>query len=343
MRSSSDILAFSWYLLEKNRAKCIVNLRCRQKGPILLIPYAMEVWLDSTNRSLKILDRETGEVEEETIYGRSALEFAYRTWLGRAAMRVLPHGVMSRAYGLLNRRPASKKTILAFIASLGINADDAELPVSEYRSLDEFFCRRLKPEVRPVDGTPDRIVSPADGRTMVFPVVEGLEFTIKGCRVLLTDLLNNRDEADHYRGGAAVVVRLAPCDYHRFHFPDAGSASGARPVAGRLHSVHPFALESNAPSFRNKRTITHLESEIFGRIALVEVGAFAVGTIIQTYAPGRVERGQEKGYFRFGGSTVVMLLEAGRVAFDDDLVTTSRRGLETFVKMGSSIGSAACK
>jgi phosphatidylserine decarboxylase len=301
----------------------------------------MEVRLDSTNGSLKILDRETGEVEEENIYGRSALEFAYRTWLGKTAMRVLPHGVMSRTYGLLNRRPSSKRKIGVFIESLGIDADEAELPVSEYRTLDEFFCRRLRPDVRPIDGTPDRLVSPADGRTMVFPVVEDLEFTIKGCRVLLASLLGDRKEADCFMGGAAAVVRLAPCDYHRFHFPDSGSATDASVVSGRLHSVHPFALESNAPSFRNKRTIAHLESENFGRIALVEVGAFAVGTIVQTYAPGKVERGQEKGYFRFGGSTVVMLLENNRVVFDDDLVSASQRGLETFIKMGTSIGTAA--
>ena len=302
-----------------------------------------EARLDSTNGPLEILDRETGEIKEEIIYGRSALEFAYRTRLGRAAMPALPHGLLSWTYGYLNRRPSSKKKIPAFIETLGIDADEAELPVSEYKTLDDFFCRRLKPEARPVDGTPDRIVSPADGRTMVFPAVEDLEFTIKGCQVMIADLLGDRSRGDNLRGGAVAVVRLAPCDYHRFHFPDSGTAPATRLLPGRLHSVHPFALENNAPSFRNKRTITYLVSDSFGRITLVEVGAFAVGSIVQTYEPGKVERGQEKGYFRFGGSTVVMLLEANRVVFDDDLIAASKRGIETFVKMGSSIGSAASK
>ena len=135
-------------------------------------------------------------------------------------------------------------------------------------------------------------------------------------------------------------MRLAPCDYHWFHFPDTGIAANSRLVSGRLHSVHPIALENKARSFDNKRTITFLESESFGRVALVEIGAFAVGTIMQTYKPGQVCRGQEKGHFRFGGSTVVVLVPPSRLTLDEDLIGATERGLETFVKMGTSIGSA---
>ena len=289
---------------------------------------------------MRFLDRESGTILEETIYGRSALEFAYRTALGRTVMGILPHGMLSRAFGILNRLPTSKNKIADFIESLGIDSNEAEFPVSEYRSLDEFFCRRLKPDARPVDRERHRLVTPADGRTLVVPVVDDCEFSIKGCRVRLAELLDDLDEAANYNGGTAVIVRLAPCDYHRFHFPDSGKATEAHKVSGRLHSVHPFALESNAPSFRNKRTITQLESDGFGRITLVEVGAFAVGTIVQTFAPGQVDRGQEKGYFRFGGSTVVLLLQSNCVSVDNDLIEASERGLETFVKMGTSLGSA---
>lgn len=288
---------------------------------------------------IEFLDRETGIVREERIYGRAALEFAYRTPVGRALMRLVPHGAFSRFYGFLNRLPTGRARIRGFVESLGIDADEAALPIDDYRSLDEFFTRRLKPETRPIDNTPNRFVSPADGRALVVPRVDDREFVIKGCRVRLADLLGNRGEAESYIGGAAVIVRLAPCDYHRFHFPDSGDATGARRVSGRLHSVHPIALRNGAPSFGNKRSITHLESDGFGRVALVEIGAFAVGTIVQTYKPGRVSRGREKGYFRFGGSTVVVLIAADRVTFDGDLVGASERGLETFVKMGSSIGS----
>ena len=289
---------------------------------------------------ISLLDRETGILKEETIYGRAALEFAYQTRLGRVVMRLLPHGPLSRLYGVLNRLPTSRAKVPRFIESLGIDASEASLPVGDCRSLDEFFCRRLRPEARPIEKSPNRFLAPADGRTTVFPSVGDREFVIKGCRVRLADLLGDLSQAEHFCDGAAIVARLAPCDYHRFHFPDSGRATTAHLVNGRLHSVHPIALENKARSFNNKRTITLLESENFGRVALVEVGAFAVGTIVQTYQPGQVIRGQEKGYFRFGGSTVVVLVPPNRLVLDEDLVSTSAKGLETFVKMGTSIGSA---
>src|SRR5690606_10594103 len=119
------------------------------------------------------------------------------------------------------------------------------------------------------------------------------------------DLLADAALARRYRGGAALVVRLAPADYHRFHFPESGLAGPARPIPGPLHSVHPIALAGGAPSFRNRRHVTLIETERAGLVAMVEVGALLVGTIEQTYEPGPVTRGDEKGTFRMGGSTVV--------------------------------------
>jgi len=287
------------------------------------------------------IDRESGSVREEPVYGRAALELFYQTRLGRMLVGMLPHRACSACYGWLQRLPFSRTKIPKFIESLAIDAAEAENPVDRYRSLDDFFCRRLRPEARPIDVTPSRFVMPADGRTLVFPRIGEAKFTIKGNQIHLAELLGDSSEAEHYREGVAIVVRLAPCDYHRFHFPDSGQASEARQVRGRLHSVHPIALLCRAPCFRNQRHVTQLESDNFGRVTLVEIGAFAVGSIIQTYLPGRVKRGQEKGYFRFGGSTVVALVTANRLDLDEDLVSTSGTGVETFVKMGTSIGTAS--
>src|SRR5262249_23031056 len=149
---------------------------------------------------------------------------------------------------------------------------------------------------------------------------------VKGAGVPLEDLVLDRVLAARYAGGSAAVLRLAPADYHRFHFPDAGRAGPTREIPGPLDSVHPIALESGAPSFLNKRTVSELESEGFGRLLLVEVGALCVGTIVQTYAPGPVARGAEKGYFRFGGSTVVLVAERDALSFDEDLVRTTGEG-----------------
>lgn len=293
--------------------------------------------------AIKFIDRETGTVCEETIYGRSALEFGYQTGVGRALLTVLPHRAASCLYGWSQRLPSSRNKIRGFIDSLGIEAADAELPIDDYGTLDEFFCRRLKPDARPISTDLKRLVSPADGRTLVYPKLRDPWFEIKGARVHLAELLDDSAEAESYADGAAIVVRLAPCDYHRFHFPDSGYASPARRVKGRLHSVHPIALANNAPSFRNLRDICQLTSDNYGRVVLIEVGAFAVGTIVQTYAPGAVRKGQEKGYFRFGGSTVVMLVPPNRLTLDEDLVEASTTGTETFVKMGTGIGTAVAE
>jgi phosphatidylserine decarboxylase len=300
----------------------------------------MEVPLDSSERALTYIDRETGTVKEERIYGRAALHFAYRTVPGRILMRLLPHVPVSRLYGVLARLPASRSRIPRFVEQLGIDAAEAELPLSQYRSLDEFFCRRLKRDARPIDQSPLRFLAPADGRALVYPRTSDHRLVVKGCPVCLTELLGDPALVSCYDDGIVIVVRLAPCDYHRFHFPASGTAGKPRLLSGRLHSVHPFALENQAPSFRNKRAVTVLESGDFGRVTLVEIGAFAVGTIVQTYAPGSVRGGEEKGYFRFGGSTVVALVSANRMILDEDIVRTSERGLETFVKMGSGLGTA---
>ncbi len=291
--------------------------------------------------AVRYVDRESGSVREEPVYGRTALELAYRTGVGRALVGLLPHRFLSACYGWLQRLPSSRGKIPKFIDRLAIDATEAEHTVDLYHSLDHFFCRRLKPNARTIDVTPSRFVMPADGRTLVFPKLGSATFAIKGNHVQLAELLQDARRAEYYRDGTAIVVRLAPCDYHRFHFPDSGQASDTRRIRGRLHSVHPIALLSRAPCFRNLRHVTQLESDNFGRVTLVEIGAFAVGSIIQTYLPGPVGRGQEKGYFHFGGSTVVALVPANRLILDEDLVSASDAGVETFVKMGTSIGSSS--
>lgn len=283
-------------------------------------------------------DRETGRIETERVFGGDALRFLYGG--GRPLTDLaLTHPLANAIYGWVQRGRWSRKKIGDFVSSLGIDAGEAERPLDEYRSLDDFFTRRLRPGVRPIDRELTHLVSPADGRVLAVPRL-GAELRIKGAQVVPAELLGDRDLAGRYTGGAALVVRLAPADYHRFHFPDGGVAGVAREIPGRLHSVHPIALAAGAPSFRNRRAIASLDSERFGRIAMVEVGALLVGGIVQTYVPGPVERGQEKGYFRMGGSTVVLLFEPGRIVFDADLVESSAGGLETLVRVGTRVGRA---
>lgn len=293
------------------------------------------------DRAIRFRDRETGEIRVETVFAEGMLRFLYENRFGR----LLTHGILryrwfSRLYGWLQRSRRSRRRIPEFVRTLGINADEAERPLDSYESLDDFFTRKLKPGARPIDRNPDHLIAPADGRALVIPRVEAQRFSIKGSAVTLADLVGE-PLARRYLGGSMVIVRLAPADYHRFHFVETGTASEAWELGRHLHSVHPIALGSGAPSFRNHRMITQLSTASFGEILQIEIGALGVGTMEQTYRPGPVERGQEKGMFRFGGSTAVVLLEPGRVTLDADLVESSRQGLETFVKMGTRIGCRA--
>lgn len=286
-------------------------------------------------------NRETGALQEERVFGGNSLARIYRTRHGRFLLAAwLKRASFSHLYGALQRSGRSRAKIERFVSELGIDASEAERPLSEYRSLDDFFTRRLKPGARPIDREARHLITPGDGRLLAFQRLDG-DLRVKGSRVSLETLLGDRALAARFAGGAVFVLRLAPADYHRFHFPDAGIASPSRELPGPLHSVHPIALEAGAPSFANKRSVSLLASATFGDLAIVEVGALCVGTIVQTYVPGRVERGQEKGTFRFGGSTVVLLALPGAVRVDSDLVESTSGGVETFVKMGTRIGTRA--
>jgi phosphatidylserine decarboxylase len=286
-------------------------------------------------------DRATGEIRVERVAGEKALRFLHEHPRGRKLTDlVLRHAAPNHLYGVFQRWARSKRMIPAFIEATGLDPSEAERPASEYRSLDDFFTRRLRPGARPVDRDPAHLVSPADGRVLVYPRLAGGRMEVKGAKVTLSELLGDAAMAKRYAEGAAAVVRLAPPDYHRFHFPDSGRPGKPRKVGWHLYSVNPIALKAGAPSFRNKRQVTALRSRGFGEVLLLEVGALGVGTIVQTFRPGEVERGDEKGYFRFGGSTVVMILEAGRAEWDPDLVEASAAEMETLVKMGSRIARA---
>jgi phosphatidylserine decarboxylase len=285
-------------------------------------------------------DRITGETVVERVFGEKALQRLYRTGAGRLTLDVLlcrPYA--SSVYGWLQRRSSSRRKIPGFISSLGIDAAEAELPIEAYSCLDDFFIRRLKPGMRPIDPDPEHFISPSDGRVLVYPSIsEGSPVRVKGSELSVTTLLGDAQLARDYAGAAVAVLRLAPADYHRFHFPEDGIASPSEPVNGRLHSVHPIALSSGAPTFKNKRVITRLETRSWGLVTMVEIGALCVGTIVETYTPGPVRRGQEKGFFRFGGSSIVVLIPAGKLKFDSDLVAASADDIETYLKMGTRLG-----
>lgn len=280
-------------------------------------------------------DRRTGERVVETVMGDGALKFAYETLLGRTLWPVLfGSRFVSSLIGRRYDSPRSKKDIASLASIPGCKADEAEKPVSEYASFNEFFTRRLKSGVRPLG---EGVVSPADGRLRLFLGADAdSPFPLKGAVRSLREVFDGDAPAGKYD---IAVVRLAPVDYHRFHFPcDCTSAGGVRVVPGEYHSVNPVALLRRPDIYaRNERQILKCRAS-FGDFYLVDVGAFGVGTIVQTFSGEDHAKGDEKGYFKFGGSTVILVFSAGAVKFDDDLVANSEAGLETRVDCCEKIG-----
>lgn len=286
-------------------------------------------------------DRQSGRLEDEPVFGEGALGFFYEHPLGkRLFAAALSRPWFSRLYGAWQDLPGSRRRIGPFIEAYGVAMDEVETPPGGFASFNAFFTRTLKPGARPFPADPTLLASPADGRVLVHPAL-GPEaaLTIKGVSLPLSALLGSPEAAARYAGGAVVVVRLAVQDTHRFHFPFDAVAGPAAFIAGRLHSVGPQALRAVPDLYlRNQRAVTMLDAPGWGRVAYVEVGALTVGRIRQTYEPGPVTAGQEKGYFAFGGSTLVLAFEPGRVQLDADLLQDSEAGVEVKVRAGEPLG-----
>ena len=287
---------------------------------------------------IEYVDRATGAKVVESVMGNGALRFAYETLLGRTLWPVLFGSRLLSA--LLGRRydaPASRKDIATLAAIPGCQAEEAEKPLADYQSFNEFFTRRLKPGARPLG---DGVVSPADGRLMLYLNADADQpFPLKGATRNLREVFaaENLPAVPSGRYDIAVI-RLAPVDYHRFHFPAAcRTPDPVAVIPGKYHSVNPIALLRYPDVYAdNERQILRCEAA-FGPYWLVDVGAFGVGTIIQTYTGTDHAKGDEKGFFKFGGSTVIMITPASVLTFDDDLVKNSEAGLETRLRFGERI------
>ena len=244
-------------------------------------------------------------------------------------------------YGRQMNREGSDIHIFKFIADYNIDATEFAKSPFEFTTFNQFFHRALKPEARPIAQGTGLAVLPADGRHLAFPDVDKAEgFYVKGAKFTLAELLGDEALAAKFSGGSMLISRLCPSDYHRFHFPVSGIPTEARLIRGPLYSVSPIALRRNIQYLvRNKRMITLIEAPDFGTVAMIEVGATNVGSIVQGYVPGRaVVKGEEKGLFAFGGSCVITLFAAGRILFEDDLLNQSAEFVETYARMGDRLG-----
>jgi phosphatidylserine decarboxylase len=299
-------------------------------------------FLGGVQKQIDVYDPITKQLVREKVYGEELMKLFYgQPILAKFTSKVLTQKWLSNVYGAYNDSAASKHKIEDFVKYLGIDVSEAEKEVPDYHSFNDFFARKLKSHLRPIDADPNGVASPGDGRLLVFPEIQTNSIVhIKWAPISLLELFNGNKKCEEtYSNGSCFILRLCPADYHRFHFPVAGTVGITKTVPGMLHSVNPVALEKQIPVFcLNKRTLCELNSALFGNVLLMEVGAMFVGSIVQTYRAGMtVAKGDEKGYFKFGGSTVVVFFEKNKIEFDPEIVEKSAQGVETLLKMGQRI------
>jgi phosphatidylserine decarboxylase len=306
--------------------------------------------LGANSANILVQDRITGQIQEErmSVYVRLGIRLLYKglsssSMENKKIKKLLCS--LSVKQGKKFDNPASARDIKGFIAFHQLDLSEVLLPLDQFKTFNEFFYRALKPGARPCSApdNPKVIVSPADCRSVVFNKIDdATKIWIKGREFTIARLLGNAypEDVKRYDKGALGIFRLAPQDYHRFHHPVDGLMGEPKLIKGEYYTVNPMAIRSALDVYgENVRICVPVDSPEFGRVMIICVGAMMVGsTVITAKAGQQVKRTDELGYFQFGGSTIVLLFESGRMVFDDDLVDNSNTALETLIRVGMSIG-----
>jgi phosphatidylserine decarboxylase len=276
--------------------------------------------------------------ETEQVYGDSLIKWVYGTGTGqRLAEGVLSKAFLSRWYGYYQGSSLSKHKVRPFIQEFRIPMEEYEDP--GFGSFNDFFIRKFRPGARTFTQNSKELSAFSEARYFAYEkIASEQKFPVKGKSLSASGLMGDEEKAKPFVGGPLLLARLCPTDYHRFHFPDDGRVLETYSIHGQLHSVNPAALKYKEEIFiTNERQVSILETKNFGKLAYIEVGALCVGKIVQTYRSPEFKRGDEKGYFLFGGSTVIVLGEPGKWTPDADLVNNTQRGMETLVRLGESV------
>lgn len=291
---------------------------------------------------IQVFNRSTGKYEVEKVFGDKYIRWCYESPLGKGLTElIIKRNIISKIYGINCNMPWSKHKIPTFVDNYNINLDEAIKSIEDFSSFNDFFSRELHPNSRPIDINNNIFISPGDGRLFAYENINMNNLIqVKHLTYSLSELIEDNDIAKEYEGGTCLVLRLCPTDYHRFHFVDSGIPSKSNFIKGNYYSVNPTALERIPKLYcQNKREWSIFKSDNFGDIIHVEVGATCVGTIIQSYEAGkRVNKGDEKGYFKFGGSTTILFIKKGMVKIDEDIIEQTKLGFECKVIMGETIG-----
>jgi len=284
---------------------------------------------------MRYIDR-MGNKSEKDSFQDKFLKALYTNIVGRALVNLLVNPVVSKIGGRLLSTSASKILIKPFVKSN--NIDLSKYEKQEFDSYNDFFIRKIKKNERKINMDSKVLISPCDSKLSVYKIDENRRFFIKNTLYSTKSLLRDTKIADRYRGGYAMVFRLTVDDYHRYCYIDNGLKTNNKFIQGVLHTVNPIANDILPIYKENSREYSILQSDNFGEVLMMEVGALMVGKIVNYHQSRRVKKGQEKGRFEFGGSTVILLIEKDKVIVDQDILDNTQNEYETIVKMGEQIG-----
>ena len=263
------------------------------------------------------------------------LRFLYRTVPGRVLLRLLTARWVSRMCGAYLDSSLSKPLIKGFVKNN--NIDLSQFESDGFRCFNDCFCRRIKDGLRPLPEDEAILFSPCDGLLSAYRLTEDTVLPVKQSAYTLSALLQDEELVSQYRDGVCLVFRLCVNHYHRYCYPVSGTKGENVFLKGRLHTVRPIALEARPVFTENCREYTIIDTPLFGRVLQMEVGAMLVGKIRNHHDAGPVTRGEEKGMFLYGGSTIIMLLEKDKAPIIEDFFEATARGEEIPVLLGDNL------
>lgn len=284
---------------------------------------------------MQVFNRSKKTYYEEVQYGGGFLKKLYGTKFGRLVMPVVLSRPVSKIGRIYTDTFLSKHSISSFIEKNHI--DMSEYEDRKYKNLNDFFTRRVREGQRIVDADERSVVSPADSKLSVYLIEEKERIQIKGNEYTVHSLVGDKVDLSDYSGGLCLVFRLSVDDYHRYCFPVSGRVKRNYSIKGRLHTVCDISEQYKVYQ-ENSRKVMVMDSEQSGEMIMIEVGALMVGRIIN-HDVSDFTKGQEKGYFRLGGSTIVLLVPKDTLMLDDDIVVHVKQHMEVKLRYGERIGS----
>lgn len=265
------------------------------------------------------------------------LSFLYNTYVGRIILKPLVKSkFISALTGKFMDSSISKFMIKPFIKSHNIKME--EYITKKYNSFNDFFIRNIKKEARLINDNKNALIAPCDSKLTCYKITKDLKFNVKNSTYSVSSLINDENVANAFNEGYALVFRLSPEDYHHYLFCDDGIIINNYKIDGKYHSVNPIVYDNYKVFRENTRECTLIKTNNFKNIMYVEVGALLVGKICNIKKQGKFKKGEEKGYFMYGGSTVILLIQKDALLIDDEIIKNSNKNIETCVKCGEKIG-----